>query len=79
MATPSIKQALNRMNTGHERVLEAFSRGDRVDASGVSAIGIRRCHRTLLNWGAVESGRLTDFGRDLFAAVVSRNSKAGAA
>lgn len=71
----SIKQALNRMNNGHYRVLEAFSRGDKVDMTGSSDaafIGIRKCARTLTQWGAIENGTLTEFGRELFAAAKLR-------
>lgn len=75
MTTPSIKQALNRINSGHVKVLEAFAKAELVDAVGTAALGIRKCHSTLATWGAVEGGSITAFGRDLLAAYHTRRNQ----
>lgn len=69
----SLKQAMNRRNAGHEAVLRAFARGERVFASS-DPHGIRKAHRTLVRWGAVIDGEraLTDFGRELLSAIQAK-------
>lgn len=70
MAQPSIKQALNRMNSGHFRVLEALAGGNKVVCgSDATWLGFRKCASTLSHWGAIEGGNLTQYGNDLHAAA----------
>ena len=72
MANPSIKQALNRMNHGHFRLLKSLATASAVtspqDSDG-AILGLRKCAKTLSGWGAIERGSLTPFGQQLYDAA----------
>lgn len=73
--TPTLEQALARMNLGHRTVLLRVVNGETTG----NAHGLDTCRRTLARWGAIEeypalpSGyALTDFGSRLLGALVER-------
>lgn len=68
MAT--IQQMKSRMLQGHRLALEAIRDGRDVVRTGAypSEIrGMRKCVSTLIRWGAVSDGKLTDIGRQLLS------------
>ena len=75
---PSVPQMLNRMNGGHLELLRAYRDGREVSgASTMSAgsiRGYRTCQDTLVYWGCVSKGTLTDRGVALLEAWEGKHS-----
>lgn len=72
---PSIKQMVNRANSGHLRALRAC-RDDTLavsEAEPMSSVrGMMTVFSTLRRWGCVEGDQLTERGRELLTALEIR-------
>lgn len=75
MNPPSIKQMMNRANSGHLRALRACRDNTTAvnDAEPISAVrGMMTVFSTLRRWGCVEGDQLTGRGRELLAHMEGR-------
>jgi hypothetical protein len=69
MAT--IAQMRARMNSGHRRVLESLRDGTPLVVARISdARGFATCRATLVGWGAIQDGKITEIGRALLGEQV---------
>jgi hypothetical protein len=67
---PSIAQMRVRFAGGHRKVLEALRDGRQVTVQRAGdASGLMTCRATLIGWGCIEDGAITERGRQLLEAV----------
>lgn len=63
---PTVRQMRARMSGGHRQILEALRDGRGVTTRDAAAArGLQTCRATLIGWGCVENGALTDTGHAL--------------
>lgn len=77
-AVPSVKQMINRANSGHLKALRAYRDGTLAvgPTEPDSAVrGMMTVLRTLRGWGCVEGDVLTDRGCALLAALEQRDAE----
>lgn len=74
---PSIKQMVNRANSGHRQMLRHYAGGTKADPQTMGELrGLKTVMATLRAWGCVDSGQITDRGRELLVALDERQTQA---